>query len=91
MFHTKRFGELPYKGKESWEHTRRQMEKLRSRRVEIISYFVDDKVFENSKRQNESITAFKLMYGRDSHVIDTESITDIASVINQKVMRVEEI
>lgn len=89
MFKTSDKGNDIYKDEIAWTHTKRQMDKLRSRRVEIISYYIDDGVLTDSENRSKSVHAFRQMYGRDSHVIDVESVVEIANVINKKVMSTE--
>lgn len=69
-----------YYGEPAWRHTQKQVEKMRQQGVEVISYYINNE----SERLSDSSAAFKIMYGRDSNIIDTNNIHQVAYTLNKK-------
>ena len=76
-----------YSGKVAQEHTRRQVEKIRKLNVEVLSYFVEELLFLDCQRVAKNMQAFRTMYGKDSQLIDVESVMQIAKTMNDRFMR----
>jgi hypothetical protein len=75
--------EIHYVGLKAWEHTKKQVEKIRSSGVEVMSYFLENQGVMD-ERITLNIMAFKLMYGRDAYVIDMNNVVQIAHTMNKK-------
>jgi len=75
-------GDFIYYQKKALNHTRRQVEKIRSMGVEVLSYFIPTSIRDHRCEKDER--DFKYMYGKDSHIIDITNVTQIAKTINQK-------
>jgi hypothetical protein len=67
------------------EHTRKQIELLRSKGIHIISYFVSEYGSYDSSWSN-----FQRMYGNDSHRIDVSNMLEVARVMNKKFLTVKD-
>ena len=68
-----------YFGPAAWNHTRKQVDKMRSVGVEVISYYV-----ENGSRSDINTSAFKTMYGVDANIINTNNVQQVAYTLNKK-------
>jgi hypothetical protein len=68
-----------YFGPAAWNHTRKQVDKMRSVGVEVISYYV-----ENGSRADINTSAFKTMYGVDANIINTNNVQQVAYTLNKK-------
>ena len=76
-------GSFNYHGEESFNHTRKQVNKIRKNGYNVISYYVSDNEceFGISHRDN-----FKKMYGKDANFINIENLNQIVSTVNTKMM-----
>ena len=80
-----------YAGEIGALHTKAQIDKIRSKGVKILSYFIDgdynrsiwSSVIQSSGKQLSLNQLFKIMYGNDAKMIDVENITDVARTINK--------
>lgn len=72
-----------YRDKQAFEHTRKQVKKIKESGYNVISYFVSDyDTFGFDTVRNN----FKTMYGSDSHFINVENLNQIVKTINGKMM-----
>ena len=70
--------EISYSGQYAVDHTAEQVKKIRQSGVSVLSYFISDGYFGNSKNQ------FEKMYGKDSEFIDVNNVTQLAKTLNKK-------
>lgn len=61
-----------YGGQHAVQHTKKQVEKFRNAGINILSYFV-----------GSSSRDFKIMYGKDASMIDTNSLRELSKSINE--------
>ena len=80
-------GGQQYSGIVAWDHTRRQIDKIRAMNVEVLSYFIEESIFIDSPRVDKNMAAFRRMYGKDAQLIDVESVMQIAKTMNKLFMR----
>ena len=64
------------------EHTRVEVNKIRKRRVKILSYFI--KTGYSSQSDEDLKRLFRIMYGRDAQFIDVNDVRQIARTMNDK-------
>jgi hypothetical protein len=72
-----------YYGQIAYDHTRRQVTKMRNENINVISYFIT-----GGSVYQSSVNAFKHMYGKDAQMIDVSNINDVAKTINRKFLEV---
>jgi hypothetical protein len=77
MFSKEYFGQI------AWTHTQRQVNKIRSSGVEVLSYFVGENG-SSDDRTNGNMAAFRGMYGKDAQLIDIGNVSEIALTMNKK-------
>lgn len=65
-------------------HTRKQVNKMTEKGVEVISYYV-----ENNINAAVNIKNFKTMYGKDAQFIDVQNVIQIALTLNRKFLSKE--
>ena len=70
--------EISYNGQYAVDHTAEQVKKIRQSGVSVLSYFISDGYYGNSKSQ------FEKMYGKDSEFIDVNNVTQLAKTLNKK-------
>ena len=70
-----------YYGDKAVSHTKSQVKKMRYEGIKVISYFITSSIANASRRDSGQ---FKMMYGKDSHFVDTNKITEIARTMNSK-------
>jgi len=75
-FHTDR---INYSGERAEDHTRKQMNKILKKGVNVISYFIGDK--------NSECRKFKNIYGGNSRFIDVTNITQVANTMNKEFLK----
>lgn len=89
-FHIRQAGGFIYYGEPAWNHTRAQVDSISGAGIEVLSYFVTntpkEKWAEEIATDNEWI-AFRRMYGQHAQLVDTESVTQIASTLNKKFLQ----
>lgn len=61
------------------DHTKRQVERIRSRGIQVLSYYI-------GQNQSEDST-FNSMYGKDARYITVSNITEIARTMNRKFLK----
>ncbi len=69
--------DITYYGTEAYNHTRNQVENMRSRGIKVLSYFISGGYY-RSNQDN-----FKLMYGKDAEFINTKQLTPLAKSLNK--------
>jgi hypothetical protein len=69
-----------YFGDVAQSHTKKQIDKIRSNGINVLSYFVESAM----RTSDGSQTAFRKMYGRDAQLIDVNSVVEIAKTMNKK-------
>jgi hypothetical protein len=73
-------------------HTKHQVDKIRNKNVEILSYFITEDnaplslLFKNTYSGNLKEN-FHKMYGRDAKFIDVNSVIDLSKTINEKFLQ----
>lgn len=81
---------VDYSDETGISHTKSQVDKIRRRGIEILSYFIEDD-YNNQKSTKKVIkikddspsrNAFRKMYGKNSKFIDVNSVVDLAKTIN---------
>ena len=76
-------GSFNYHGEESFNHTRKQVNKIRKNGYNVISYYVSDNEWEFGISHRDN---FKKMYGKDANFINIENLNQIVSTVNTKMM-----
>jgi hypothetical protein len=69
-----------YSGDPAFEHTRKQVDKLRKDGIVVLSYFVSD--LRNGK-DTYSGHCFQKMYGKDARYIDINSVNEVSTTMNR--------
>lgn len=69
-----------YMGLPAAMHTKKQVEKIVAKGIDVISYYVETDINKNSV----NFKLFKMMYGKDAQFIDTKNVTQIALTMNKK-------
>lgn len=69
-----------YMGIPAAMHTKKQVEKIMTKGIDVISYYVETDINKNST----NFKLFKMMYGKDAQFIDTKNVTQIALTMNKK-------
>lgn len=64
-----------YSGKLAAEHTRGEVNKMRSRGVNVLSYFIGNNAYHHEE--------FDTMYGKSASYIDPNSLMEIANTLNK--------
>ncbi len=64
-----------YSGNAALNHTKQQVQKMRKKGVQVLSYYIG---------QGRTDNDFRQMYGEDSRFIDPGNITDIRRTLNEK-------
>jgi hypothetical protein len=67
---------IDYSGYSAWDHTKKEVEKIRKEGIGVLSYFV-------AERRLPSHEPFQRMYGKDSRFIDINSVTDVSKTLNK--------
>lgn len=67
-----------YGGEFARTHTRQQVQKMRDKGINIMSFYINDSSYNN----NEPSAAFKLMYGKDARAINVNELIPLAKSIN---------
>jgi nitric oxide reductase activation protein len=68
--------DISYYGDEAATHTRKQVQEMISRGINVLSYFIG-----SSSHANEN---FKRMYGKDAEFINTNKVMELAKSLNKK-------
>jgi hypothetical protein len=79
VFHSKNFS---YTGTTAYNHTRKEVDKLRAAGIKIMSFFIDD-----DRWHSHDFTPFKSMYGKDAVKIDPTALVPLAKEINKKFLQ----
>jgi hypothetical protein len=67
-----------YRGKAAERHTRKQVDRIKSEGISVLSYFVGE---------DGSEERFEFMYGKSAEFIDVTSVTSIARTLNNMMMK----
>lgn len=70
-----------YYGHQAEEHTKKQVMKMRSANINVLSYFASDYDKDRAMHSN-SWTAFQRMYGKDSTLIDLNDFNALSKSLN---------
>jgi len=73
-----------YSGESAYKHTKKQVDKMTSNNIKVISYFITES--RSSYGRDEDV--FKMMYGKDASFIDVTKMREVASSINKKFLEV---
>jgi len=68
--------DISYYGQEAYNHTRKQVENMRSKGIKVLSYFISGG-YRNDKDN------FRSMYGNDAEFINTKQLTPLAKSLNK--------
>lgn len=66
-----------YGGDHACKHTATQVKKMKDRGIKIISYFIESGGIDMN-------TQFKMCYGKDANLIDTNNVAQLAKTMNNK-------
>jgi nitric oxide reductase activation protein len=66
-----------YEGRVAHEHTRKQVQKMITNGIKVISYFIGHAGANSSNN-------FRTMYGKDASFIDVSSVTEVSKTMNKK-------
>jgi len=69
--------EIQYYGEIANNHTRKQVEDMRSRGIKVLSYFISGGGYRNDGQ------SFRDMYGKDSEFINTNQLVPLAKSLNK--------
>jgi hypothetical protein len=81
VFHSKDFS---YVGTTAYNHTRKEVDKLRAAGIKVMSFFISD---DRWNSYSADITPFKTMYGKDAVKIDPTALVPLAKEINKKFLQ----
>lgn len=73
-----------YQGKKAANHTQKQIEKMRSVGVNVLSYFIGKPPPHDNPSDQ---LLFRTMYGQDARFIDVENIVQISKTLNEMLVR----
>jgi len=65
-----------YGGQSAVQHTRKQIKKMISYNIKVLSYFIGNGAYGNDK--------FRQMYGKDSEFINVQQLSKLARTLNKK-------
>jgi len=68
---------IQYYGESAYNHTRKQVENMRSRGIKVLSYFIGGGNYRVDKNN------FTMMYGKDASFIDTNQLASLAKSLNK--------
>jgi len=68
--------DIQYYGEEAQNHTRKQVENMKSRGIKVLSYFIS-----GGYRNNGD--SFRCMYGKDAEFINTNQLVPLAKTLNK--------
>ena len=77
MFSTNDF---TYYNDNAVSHTKKMINEMRTRGIKVLSYFIGDGEY----RRDETMIAFKKMYGKDSEFVDVTSVMSVSKTMNKK-------
>jgi hypothetical protein len=69
-----------YSGFTAFEHTRKQVDKIRKDGIVVLSYFVSDR---RNGKDTYSGECFQKMYGKDARYIDINSVNEVSNTMNR--------
>jgi hypothetical protein len=69
--------DLNYYGTGAQQHTRKQVENMRSRGIKVLSYFISGKYTSN-------IDSFKTMYGQDAENVNVTKLNELTKSLNKR-------
>jgi hypothetical protein len=72
-----------YNGDVAYDHTRKQINKMKANGLKVLSYFISEHSSGGSDR-----TAFERMYGKDAQFINVKSINEVAKTMNAKFLEI---
>ena len=67
-----------YYGHEALQHTKRQVKEIVKKGIQVLSYFVGD----NDRNNENEMTDFKTMYGKDAEFVDVSKVSSLAKTMN---------
>ena len=75
---------LSYMGETGVTHTKSQVDKIRSRGVQIMSYFITETAPNTKDTYAQTLRKnFQKMYGKNAQFINVQSLTDLAKTMNR--------
>lgn len=72
-----------YSGEIAYNHTRKQVNKMKANGMKVLSYFISESGSGGSDRN-----AFERMYGKDAQFINVKSINEVAKTLNAKFLEI---
>jgi hypothetical protein len=73
---------ISYCGENAAEHTNRQVKKMQSNGINLLSYFITERASSNFE-DTEDWRVFKKCYGTDAKFVDTNNVFQIAKTMNE--------
>ncbi len=70
-----------YSGRPAYNHTRKQVKKMRYEGIKVISYYI-------TGGYGSDISTFQSMYGKDASNINVENVSEVARTMNKKFLEV---
>ena len=67
-----------YYGHEALQHTKKQVKEITKKGIQVLSYFVGD----NDRNNENEMTDFKTMYGKDAEFVDVSKVSSLAKTMN---------
>lgn len=74
---------IHYSGCQAQEHTKVQVDKIKSAGIKVLSYFIANGYYGNLN-SHPSLPGFQKMYGKDARIIDVTAIIPLAKTLNDK-------
>ena len=75
--------DVSYYYDEAHNHTKRMVNDMRTKGIKVLSYFIGDSDYE----REETMGAFKKMYGKDSEFVDVTSVMSISKTMNKRFLQ----
>ena len=68
-----------YYGEQALQHTKKQVNEIIKKGIQVLSYFVGD----DDRNNDNNMRDFKTMYGKDAEFVDVTKVSSLAKTINQ--------
>jgi nitric oxide reductase activation protein len=72
---------MQYTGRIAWEHTKKQVDKIRREGIKVLSYYVSER--NEVSQYSNSYEAFKTMYGNDAKFINITNVVEVSTTMNR--------
>ena len=71
--------EIDYYYETAVNHTRKMVDNIRSRGIQVLSYFIG-----GDYGDERNLSDFRKMYGKDAEMIDVTSVISVSKTMNKK-------